>query len=96
MARVNLTKLQREALELVAVYREQRREKMTNKVYDVLKWGALVFVPALATFLGVLAPVWSWDPALTNAVLVSLTGFGVFLGTLLGISTIQYRRNQGE
>ena len=39
--------------------------KLPNKVYDVLKWVALICLPALATFWGVIskvgAPVWCRD-----------------------------------
>ena len=60
-----------------------------NKVYDILKWVALIVLPAVATLYGALAPTWGWpfaeEIAKTSAVICA------FLGTLLGISNLQYK-----
>lgn len=65
---------------------------MSNKVYDVLKWISLVFLPALITFAGVIMKCFEWqyaDIALTIAV-----AFNTFLGTLLGISNLTYKNKE--
>ena len=36
---------------------------MSNKTYDILKWIALICIPAIATFYVALAPVWGWPLA---------------------------------
>jgi len=37
--------------------------KLNDKIYDVLKWIALICIPALATFYVALAGVWGWPYA---------------------------------
>lgn len=63
---------------------------MSNKVYDVLKWIALVFIPALITFYGVIGNV--LNIPYTDIVLTIMGAFDVFMGSLLGISTTQYNK----
>lgn len=63
---------------------------MSNKVYDKLKWIALVFIPALITFYGVIGNALSIP--YTEVVLTIMGAFDVFLGSLLGISTVQYNK----
>ena len=63
---------------------------MSNKVYDILKWVAIVFLPALTTFVGVILN--SLDVSNSEIVLTIMTGFGTFLGTILGVSNIKYKK----
>lgn len=63
---------------------------MSNKVYDVLKWVALVFIPSLITFYGVVGNV--LNIPYTEVVLTIMGAFNVFMGSLLGISTMQYKK----
>ena len=63
---------------------------MSNKVYDTLKWIALVFIPALITFYGVIGNV--LNIPYTEIVLTIMGAFDVFIGSLLGISTNQYNK----
>lgn len=61
---------------------------LSNKVFDILKWLTLVGIPALTTAYVGLSAIWGWpyadQVAKTSAVVC------VLLGSLLGISTIQY------
>lgn len=68
--------------------------KLSNKVYDILKWVALVFIPALITFYGVVGNV--LNIPYTDIVLTIMGAFDVFMGSLLGISTAQYNKNIKE
>lgn len=63
--------------------------KLTNKVYDVLKWVALIFLPALAVLYGALAPVWGWP--YPDQIVYTITAVDTFMGALLGISTLHYK-----
>lgn len=63
---------------------------MSNKVYDILKWVAIVFLPALTTFVGVVLT--SLDIGNSEVVLTIMTGFATFLGTILGVSNIKYKK----
>lgn len=63
--------------------------KLNNTVYDILKWVALVVLPALATLYGALAPTWGWPYA--EQIVYTITAVDTFLGALLGISNLQYK-----
>lgn len=66
--------------------------KLSNKVYDVLKWVTMIVLPALATAYTGLAAIWGWpysgEIAKTVAVVCTL------LGALLGISTAEYNKSK--
>ena len=63
---------------------------MSNKVYDILKWVAIVFLPALTTFVGVVLT--SLDIGNSEVVLTIMTGFATVLGAILGVSNINYKK----
>jgi len=65
---------------------------MTNKTYDILKWVAIIALPAISTFIVVISRIWGWAD-LGSLIAQSITAFAVLLGTLLGISNYQYRRD---
>jgi hypothetical protein len=64
--------------------------KLSNKLYDVLKWVVMIAIPALTTAYVGLSAVWGWpyatEVAKTSAVICTL------LGALLGISTAEYNK----
>lgn len=66
--------------------------KLSNKLYDILKWVTMIVIPALATAYVGLASIWAWpfadEIAKTSAVVCTL------LGALLGISTAQYNKEE--
>ena len=59
---------------------------LPDGVYDVLKWLGLIACPALATFYGVVAPLWGW-PA-PESVVTTINAIGVLIGALIGYSAI--------
>ena len=63
---------------------------MSNKVYDVCKWIAQILLPALATLYFGLAIIWYLR--YREEFVASITALDLFLGALLGISTIQYNK----
>ena len=63
---------------------------MKNKTYDNLKWIAIVFLPALTTFLGIILN--SLEVNNAEVILTIMTAFATFLGTILGISNINYKK----
>lgn len=67
---------------------------MSNKVYDILKWIALVVLPALATLYFALAGIWGFPYG--EQVVGTITAIDTFLGALLGISSINYYKKEGE
>lgn len=68
---------------------------MSNKLYDVLKWIAQICLPALATLYFAIAKIWNLP--FSEEIVGTITAVDLFLGALLGISTIQYnKQNKGE
>lgn len=65
---------------------------MSNKVYDVLKWITLVFLPALTTFIGVILKC--FNVGCTDIVLTIMTAVTTFMGAILGISNINYKNKE--
>ena len=65
--------------------------KMSNKVYDVLKWIAMYFLPAIGTLYFALSGIWNLPYG--EQVVGTITALDTFLGVLLGISTAQYNKN---
>lgn len=64
---------------------------ISNKIFDILKWIAIVALPALSTFIVVLGKIWNWGD-IAPMVAQTITAVAVLLGALLGISTIQYNK----
>lgn len=65
--------------------------KLPNNVYDVLKWVALIAIPAIGTFVGVLGTIWGYDMV---KVVQTLAAVDTLLGALLGISCYQYNKDK--
>lgn len=63
---------------------------LTNRVYDVLKWIAMILLPALGTMYFGLCEIWGLPYG--KEVVGTITVLDTFLGALLGISTAQYRK----
>ena len=68
--------------------------KMSNRVYDTLKWIAQVFLPALITLYGVIAT--ALELPHTEQIVTIAIGVDTFLGTILGISSINYRKGEAD
>lgn len=67
---------------------------MNNKIYDILKWIAQIFLPALGTLYFALAGIWNFPYA--EAIVGTITAVDTFLGIILGISTANYNKKKGE
>lgn len=66
---------------------------MNNKIYDVLKWIALVVLPALTALWLTLANVWGFPYA--EAIGATMAAVTTFLGAILGVSSVQYAKKIG-
>lgn len=66
--------------------------KMSNTVYDILKWIALYLLPALGTLYFALAGIWGFPYG--EEVVGTITAIDTFLGVLLGISSAQYNKTE--
>jgi hypothetical protein len=67
---------------------------MSNKVYDVLKWIALIVLPAIATLYFAVAQIWGLPYG--EEVVGTITAVDAFLGALLGVSNATYGKYGGE
>ena len=65
--------------------------KFSNKTYDILKWVAMLFLPALATLYLALAGIWGIPYG--EEVSGTIMALDTFLGVILGISNAQYKKS---
>ena len=65
---------------------------MSNKMYDLLKWIAIIFLPALTTFAGVVMKCLNVECA--DIVLTIMVAFDTFLGSVLQISNSNYNSSE--
>lgn len=63
--------------------------KMPNKVYDVLKWVALVALDAVGVFYKTIAAIWALP--LGDEVLATCAALSLLLGALIGVSSANYK-----
>ena len=68
--------------------------KMSDKVYDILKWIALYLLPALGTLYFALAGIWNFPCG--EQVVGTITAVDTFLGVILGISSAKYEQGKIE
>lgn len=67
---------------------------MSNKVYDILKWVALVVFPAIATLFSAISMIWGipYGEQITSTIIAIDTA----LGAILGVSSIKYVKKAGD
>lgn len=65
--------------------------KLSNKAYDILKWIALVALPACEALWLTLGNIWNFP--YTVEIGATIAAVDVFLGALLGVSGVQYKKN---
>lgn len=63
---------------------------ISNRMYDVLKWVAQIWLPALSTLYFALAGIWGFPYG--EQVVGTITAIDAFLGAILGISTKMYNK----
>lgn len=63
---------------------------MSNKVYNTLKWIAMIVLPAIATLYLGLSQIWGFPYG--EEISASITLVDTFLGSILMISTSQYNK----
>ena len=65
---------------------------LPNKVYDVLKWVAIMLLPALATLIAVVFKI--WDIPYGPEISATITAIATFLGAVLGLSALKYKGDE--
>lgn len=67
--------------------------KLDNKLYDVLKWLAILFLPALAILIKTVFAIWGLPYG--EEIGGTIIALQVFLGAILGVSSMNYKK-EGE
>lgn len=68
--------------------------KLSNKTYDVLKYLACFFLPALAIFVKTVFAIWRLPYG--EEISSTIVAVNAFLGACLGISSISYNKEKLE
>jgi len=66
--------------------------KLENRTYDILKYVALIALPALQVFWLTIGKI--WDISYTVEIGATIGAVALLLGTLLGVSTSNYRTDK--
>ena len=64
--------------------------QISNKTYNILKYVALIFIPALVTFVTTAGTELGYPH--TEMLTVLISAFGTFLGALLVVSSNSYNK----
>lgn len=67
--------------------------KLPDKVYEILKWLLIIVVPAFVTLFPTLCNAWGWNIPV-DAITTTITAVATFVGVCVGISTINYNKEQ--
>ena len=65
--------------------------KLSNKVYDVLKWLSLIALDAVGVFYKTISTVWGLPYG--NEVLATFSAVSLLIGTLIGVSSVMCNKN---
>ena len=65
---------------------DSKEYKLNDKVYNIMKWLAMLFLPALATFIATVGNSVTWS--YTSIVCTVITALAAFLGAICGISSV--------
>lgn len=68
--------------------------KLSNSVYDVLKFLCTILLPALGTLYFAMSKIWGLP--LAEEIVGTLSAIAVFIGAVIGISTAQYNKENGD
>lgn len=65
--------------------------KLNDKIYNILKWGLIIFIPALLTLIGTLGHIYNFD---TETIVLTISAISTFLGVITGISNYNYKKEE--
>lgn len=68
--------------------------KLSNKVYDILKFIAQILLPAIGTLYFALARI--WDFPFAEEIVGTIAAIDTFLGAILQISANQYNKENAN
>lgn len=62
--------------------------KLSDGLYNVLKWVALICLPTVSLFVSTVGNLWNVDTNLLNAIVGTISAVGVLIGGLIGVSQL--------
>lgn len=67
---------------------------LNDNVYKVLKWLGLIVLPAIATLVKAVFPAWRLPYA--DAIAITCTALGTFIGTIICVSSANLKSEMAE
>ena len=67
--------------------------KLNDKVYNIFKWGLIIFIPALITLIGSLGQIYNFD---TEKIILTISAVSTFFGVITGISNYNYKKGEWD
>lgn len=67
---------------------------LKNRTYDILKYIAQIVLPAIGTLYFALSQIWGLPYG--KEIVGTITAVDAFLGALLGVSSAQYKKVNGN
>ena len=67
---------------------------LNDNVYKVLKWLGLIVLPAIATLVKAVFPAWGLPYA--DAIAITCTALGTFIGTIICVSSANLKTEMTE
>lgn len=67
-----------------------------DKLYKILKWAALIVLPAASTLIATVGPAWGMDGELVQSITTTVTAVATFFGLVLGVSQATAKPTGGE
>ena len=68
--------------------------KIPDKIYDVLKWLAMFFLPALALLIQTVFSIWGIPYG--EQISATIVAINAFIGACIGISNIGYNKGDAD
>lgn len=66
---------------------------LNDKIYNILKWVAIVFIPALVILIGTIGTAIGYDMTMIQTIIGAV---GVFIASIIGVSTYNYNKNEED
>ena len=70
--------------------------RISDKLYNFLKWVSIVAIPAIVTFLGIVLPALKVSPEVVNTIITIIGATGTLIGALIGVSTVAYNKDKNN
>ena len=67
---------------------------LNNRLYDVLKWVALIALPALGVFYFTIAKIWGLPYG--AEITATIDALALLIGTLIGVSHLNIKKEEAD